>query len=77
MAAVMLTVVALVLTATAVFTPAANAVVDDLDGRYVLLPGYVVPLEFSDSRIIEFLLVPWVGACIHKPPPPANQIVHV
>lgn len=55
----------------------ANAVVDDLDGRYVRLPGYVVPLEFSDSRITEFLLVPWLGACIHTPPPPANQIVHV
>jgi hypothetical protein len=21
--------------------------------------------------------VPWVGACIHTPPPPPNQIVHV
>lgn len=55
----------------------ANAVVDDLDDRQVRLPGYVVPLEFSDSRITEFLLVPWLGACIHTPPPPANQIVHV
>lgn len=55
----------------------ANAVVDELDGRHVRLPGYVVPLEFSDSRITEFLLVPWLGACIHTPPPPANQIVHV
>jgi hypothetical protein len=25
----------------------------------------------------EFLLVPWVGACIHTPPPAPNQIVHV
>jgi hypothetical protein len=25
----------------------------------------------------EFLLVPYFGACIHVPPPPANQIVHV
>ena len=24
-----------------------------------------------------FLLVPWVGACIHTPPPPPNQIVFV
>ena len=22
-------------------------------------------------------IVPWVGACIHTPPPPPNQIVHV
>src|SRR5436189_229632 len=27
--------------------------------------------------VSEFLLVPWVGACIHTPPPPPNQIVHV
>lgn len=26
---------------------------------------------------MEFLLVPTAGACIHTPPPPANQIVHV
>jgi len=25
----------------------------------------------------EFLLVPYLGACIHTPPPPANQIIHV
>jgi hypothetical protein len=25
----------------------------------------------------EFLLVPYYGACIHVPPPPANQTVHV
>ncbi len=23
------------------------------------------------------MLVPYFGACIHTPPPPANQIVHV
>ena len=25
----------------------------------------------------EFLLVPYFGACIHSPPPPSNQIIHV
>jgi uncharacterized protein len=25
----------------------------------------------------QFLLVPYYGACIHVPPPPANQTVHV
>ena len=25
----------------------------------------------------EFLLVPYFGACIHTPPPPANQIILV
>lgn len=48
-----------------------------LDGQRVRLPGYLLPLEFSGKEITEFLLVPWVGACIHTPPPPPNQIVHV
>ncbi|MEF7613085.1 DUF3299 domain-containing protein [Aquincola sp. MAHUQ-54] len=43
----------------------------------VRLPGYVVPLEEANGGITEFLLVPYFGACIHTPPPPANQIVHV
>ncbi len=25
----------------------------------------------------EFFLVPYVGACIHVPPPPPNQMVYV
>ena len=41
------------------------------------LPGYVVPLDGTRGERREFLLVPHLGACIHSPPPPANQIVHV
>jgi hypothetical protein len=53
-------------------------VVKALDGQMVRLPGYIVPLEVSEEgRVIEFLLVPYFGACIHVPPPPPNQIVHV
>lgn len=48
-----------------------------LDGQAVRLPGYVVPLDVAKDGIREFLLVPYFGACIHSPPPPANQIVHV
>ena len=48
-----------------------------LDGQTIRLPGYLLPLEFSGKRVTEFLLVPWVGACIHTPPPPPNQIVYV
>lgn len=46
-------------------------------GQQVRLPGYVVPLEDLPEGMKEFLLVPYFGACIHSPPPPANQIVHV
>lgn len=55
----------------------AYAVVDDLDGQQIRMPGYALPLEYSDKKVTEFLLVPWVGACIHTPPPPPNQIVFV
>ena len=51
--------------------------VHELDGRIIQIPGYALPLEFSDAVVTEFLLVPYVGACIHSPPPPPNQIVHV
>ncbi len=52
-------------------------VVQDLDRKRVKLPGFVVPLDTDGQRIGEFLLVPYYGACIHVPPPPANQTVHV
>lgn len=48
-----------------------------LDGAKVRLPGYLVPLEETAAGHTEFLLVPYFGACIHTPPPPANQIVLV
>ncbi len=51
--------------------------VDALEGAAVKLPGYVVPLEELRGELKEFLLVPYFGACIHTPPPPANQIVFV
>jgi uncharacterized protein len=51
--------------------------VTTLDGAAIRLPGYVVPLEEVNGELKEFLLVPYFGACIHTPPPPANQIVHV
>ena len=49
----------------------------DLDGAKVRVPGYVVPLENAEGAVKEFLLVPYFGACVHSPPPPANQIIHV
>lgn len=54
-----------------------TAVEEKLDGQMVRLPGYLLPLESSGENVTEFLLVPYVGACIHVPPPPPNQIVHV
>lgn len=51
--------------------------VSELNGKSVRIGGYVVPLDFEATNVKEFLLVPFVGACIHVPPPPANQIVYV
>jgi hypothetical protein len=48
-----------------------------MDGKPIRIPGYVVPLEEGKSGMTEFLLVPYFGACIHSPPPPSNQIIHV
>ena len=48
-----------------------------LNGAYVRLPGYIIPLELDDKGVTEFVLVPYVGACIHTPPPPPNQLVFV
>jgi hypothetical protein len=48
-----------------------------LAGARVRLLGYAIPLEKKSGKVAEFLLVPYFGACIHTPPPPANQIVHV
>ena len=55
----------------------AEAVVDSLNGLYVRMIGYLLPLDFDGKNGVEFLLVPWVGACIHTPPPPQNQIVYI
>ena len=54
-----------------------TAVVEEINGQRVRIPGYLLPLEMSDTKVKEFLLVPYIGACIHVPPPPPNQIVHV
>lgn len=51
--------------------------VDSLQDAPVRLPGYVVPLQTDRDGVHEFLLVPYFGACIHMPPPPANQIILV
>ena len=53
------------------------AIVSELNGQNVSIGGYVVPLDFDATTVKEFLLVPFVGACIHVPPPPANQIIYV
>ena len=52
-------------------------VVGALDGSEIKMAGYLLPLEYTEKGETEFLLVPYVGACIHTPAPPPNQIVFV
>ena len=57
----------------------ANAIKlnDTLNGAYIRMPGFIIPLDLTAEGVTDFLLVPYVGACIHTPPPPANQLVMV
>ena len=58
-----------------IFDANATKLNERLDGAYVRLPGYILPLEIGTQGVTDFILVPYVGACIHTPPPPPNQLV--
>ena len=58
-------------------TDSRVALNEELLGEDIEIPGYALPLEFNGFMVTEFLLVPYAGACIHTPPPPSNQIIHV
>lgn len=50
---------------------------EELNGAYVKMPGFIIPFNLTSEGVTEFMLVPYTGACIHTPPPPANQLVMV
>lgn len=58
-------------------TAIQKSVTTAYNGKRVRIPGFIVPLALDGTKVNEFLLVPWFGACIHVPPPPPNQIVFV
>ncbi len=64
-------------TAMATIERGGNDLVAELDDADVSIEGYLVPLDFEAEEVSEFVLVPYFGACIHVPPPPANQVVYV
>lgn len=57
--------------------PASSGVRTDWNGQIVRLPGFIVPIDYSGTGVTAFILVPYVGACVHIPSPPANQLVFV
>lgn len=59
------------------FDENATKLNDKLNGAYIKMPGYMLPIDMSTAGVTSFIMVPYVGACIHTPPPPANQLVFV
>lgn len=49
----------------------------DLNNTDISMGGFMLALNLEKGKTSEFLLVPTVGACIHTPPPPPNQIVYI
>lgn len=60
-----------------IFDENASKLNPDLNGEFVKIPGYVVPFDQTTSGVTSFILVPYVGACVHTPPPPPNQLIFV
>lgn len=54
-----------------------DVLMDALDGEAISLEGYLVPLDYESTKARAFVLVPYMGACVHVPPPPPNQVVFV
>ncbi len=57
--------------------PSYSGVRTEWNDQVIRLPGFVVPIDYAGTGITAFILVPFVGACVHVPPPPANQLVFV
>lgn len=63
--------------ALALIAENGSELMEELDGETVSLEGYLVPLDFEATEAKAFVLVPYMGACIHVPPPPPNQVVFI
>ena len=57
--------------------PQSSGARTEWNGLVVSLPGFIVPIDYAGTGVTAFILVPYVGACVHVPPPPANQLVFV
>lgn len=57
--------------------PISTGVRTDWNGETVQISGFIIPLDYEGTGVTAFMLVPYVGACIHVPPPPANQLIFV
>lgn len=58
--------------------PPEPQVNSSMDGQQVRIPGFLVGVDTDPddfSKVNSFLFVPYQGACIHVPAPPANQTI--
>jgi len=56
----------------------ATAKLKAFDGKVIRVPGFIVPLDFSEAKEVgEFLLTPSYPGCMHVPPPTPAQTIHV
>lgn len=60
-----------------IFDENATKLNNDLNGAYIKMPGFIIPIDLTTEGVTSFVLVPYIGACIHTPPPPPNQLVFV
>lgn len=57
--------------------PKASAELSKILGKEVTMKGFMMPLDYDSKTVTEFLFMPYIPACMHVPPPPANQLVLV
>lgn len=60
-----------------IFDENATKLNEALNGARIRMPGYIIPVDIGAEGVSSFILVPYIGACIHVPPPPPNQLVFV
>ncbi|MBP9680881.1 MAG: DUF3299 domain-containing protein [Bacteriovorax sp.] len=58
-------------------TPLIKEDLKKLLKKEVTIKGFMMPLDFDAKSISEFLFMPYLPACQHVPPPPANQVILV
>jgi hypothetical protein len=58
-------------------SPVAKGELKKIIGKEITIKGFMMPLDYDSKAIVEFLLMPYVPACMHVPPPPANQLILV
>jgi hypothetical protein len=49
----------------------------DLEGEFVVVEGYMIPLHFEGGRTRIFLLVPFATDCCFSEPPRWNDLIYV